>query len=108
MLTETCHLNVRLAKSALVAVALGSALALSAWANSAWAADDTSSGQLSTAACTRSLPALEQAGYSGQTGHLQALKTLEACDVRLGLSDKASFAGWLISRDLDRGDPHDE
>jgi hypothetical protein len=108
MRTETGLLNIRAAKSALMVVALGSALSLSAWGDSARAADDTSGDQLSSAACMRSLPALEQAGYGSQNGHLQALKTLEACDIRLGLSDKADFANWLISQDLDHNHPNDD
>ncbi|HVJ40376.1 MAG TPA: hypothetical protein VM639_02715 [Dongiaceae bacterium] len=108
MLTETNHLNLHAAKRVLMAVALASAVSLTAWANRAQAADDTSFGQLSAAACSRALPALEQAGYSALTGHLQALKALEACDIRLGLSEKADFTRWQIYEDLERGHPSDE
>src|SRR5215813_3949467 len=76
MHTEASHPNFHAAKNVLTVVALASALSFTVWANSARAADDTTSGQLAAAACSLSLPALEQAGYSAQTGHLQALKTL--------------------------------
>jgi hypothetical protein len=108
MLTETNHRDSRATKTVLMVVALASALSLTAWANSARAADDTSSDQLSAAACSRVLPALEQAGYSAQTGHLEDLKTLEVCDKRLGLNEKADFTRWQIYEDLERGHPSDE
>ncbi|HWU00904.1 MAG TPA: hypothetical protein VN229_24915 [Terriglobales bacterium] len=108
MHTKTNQPDLHIAKSVFTVVALASALSFAAWTNSARAADDTGSSQLSAAACSRALPSLEQAGYSAQTGHLQALKTLEACDIRLGLKEKADFTNWQIYEDLERGHPSDE
>jgi hypothetical protein len=108
MLTETSHRNMRVAKIALMVVALAFALSATARLNLAQAADDISGNQLSAAACSRALPALENTGFSAQTGHLQALKVLEACDIRLGLKEKADFTRWQINEDLERGHPSDE
>ena len=61
----------------------------------------------SSAFCSQSLSALQQAGLSGQSGHLEALKTLEACYTRLGQTDRAELTHRRIYQEINRGDPHD-
>ncbi|MDY0884718.1 hypothetical protein ACFPL7_03125 [Dongia soli] len=96
-------------KSCRVAAVLGLALSLGAFAVPALADDDGSSAtSLTRANCQASLPALERSGISQEFGHLQALKMLERCNTLLGQDRAATFAGWLIDRELDRPDPHDQ
>lgn len=70
--------------------------------------DPTGSASASAAFCDQSLPSLQAAAYGEQSGHMEALKTLEACYQRLGQSDQANLVRWRIYQELNRSDPHDE
>jgi hypothetical protein len=116
MFVGTFHRKPYALKSCLVASVVGLALALSAFAGGAQAnsngspaaaVDDGATGPTASS-CQASLPALQRSAFGEQFGHLQALKTLERCDTLLGQNRAATFAGWLIDRQLDRPDPHDE
>jgi flagellar motility protein MotE (MotC chaperone) len=108
---NAAHLNKHGLKAAVVMAAVGAALSVMAVTSTAQAdtaASTNASMSLSTESCATALPALQQSAYSEQSGHLQALKALVACDTRLGQVEQANFAAWLIDRDLDRADPHDD
>lgn len=99
--------------SSLFAAAIGAALSLSAFSGSARADGSSTTSvdgmtNLTASSCQASLPALQRSAFGEQFGHLQALKTLERCNTLLGQNASASFAGWLIDRQLDRPNPHDE
>lgn len=115
MFVRTLRRRPRALKSSLLAAAIGVALSLSAFAGGAQADSYGSStasvdgmANLTTSSCQASLPALQRSAFGEQVGHLQALKTLERCNTLLGRNTSASFSDWLIDRQLDRPDPHDE
>jgi len=117
MFTRQDRRNADALKATFVAAAVGAVLTLTAFAGSAQAdsvassmatVNQTANGQMTSDYCTASLPALQQAADGGQSGHLEALKTLETCDTLLGKTSAATFVDWQISRELDRADPHDE
>lgn len=115
MLTHKDRRNPYALKSALVGVALSAAVSLIAFTGVAQAEiatpsidSVTTTDQAMASYCTASLPELQGAVGSEQSGHLQALRILEACYTRLGQASAANFVDWQINRDLDRADPHDE
>jgi hypothetical protein len=100
-------------KTTLAMAAVGAALSLTAFTSEAQAQKVASSMATvnqspSTQVCAAELPALQRAATGEQSGHLEALKTLESCDTQLGRNSAATFDRWLADRELDRADPHDQ
>ena len=99
--------------STFLLAAVGAALSLSAFAGVAQADNALSSinrianGAMTADECRVALPALQHSADGEQSGHLQAMKSLETCYTRLGQNAAATFVHWQIDRDLDRADPHD-
>jgi hypothetical protein len=103
MFTRKNRRNLHTPKTILVMAVVGAAVSMTAFAGIAQA-----DSQMTSDYCAASLPALQRAADGEQSGHLQALKTLEACDTLLGQNAAATFVGWQIDRELDRADPHDD
>lgn len=113
MFTRTDRHNAHAVKSTFVAAAVSAVLSLTAFAAGAQADKVASSmatlNQISSSQdCAAELPALRRTATGEQSGHLEALKTLESCDTQLGRNSATTFDRWLADRDLDRPDPHDQ
>lgn len=113
MFTRTDRRNAHALKATLVMAVVGAALSLTAFTSEAQADKVASSMATVTQIasnqdCAAALPSLQRAATGEQSGHLQALRTLETCDTRLGRNSAATFDQWLMNRELDRADPHDQ